>query len=347
MAGRDIVIANKGLAFSGHDLGARPLGGVESATIALAEALARQGHRVRVFNDTPRKETINGVQWQPIGAGMPWTTDLYIANRQHELLAAIPFAKKRALWLHNPASDNATWTFRPRLALFPATVVVLGEYHRTTCPPWLPQKHIKIIPLGLSQPFLTDRSLPTPRPRHAIFTSNAGRNLDWLLTVWAQRIAPFVPDAQLHIYSGPQVYRMQAGTGYNQMMATLARADALAAHGVVRHEPLGRDALAERVAAARLMLYRGHPDETFCLALAEAQALGVPCVVQPIGSVAERVRDGITGFVAADEDSFAQRAIDLLTDDGLAETMSRAAARLQRSRSWDDVARDFAALMAP
>ena len=38
------------------------------------------------------------------------------------------------------------------------------------------------------------------------------------------------------------------------------------------------------------MLYRGDPGETFCLALAEAQAMGVPAVVQPLGSVAERVR---------------------------------------------------------
>ena len=33
------------------------------------------------------------------------------------------------------------------------------------------------------------------------------------------------------------------------------------------------------------MLYKGDPGETFCLSIAEAQALGIPCVVQPIGSL--------------------------------------------------------------
>jgi glycosyltransferase involved in cell wall biosynthesis len=129
------------------------------------------------------------------------------------------------------------------------------------------------------------------------------------------------------------------------MITVLAKADTLTKHGVVRHEPVGRDLLVERIAAARVMLYRAHQRETFCLALAEAQALGVPCVVQPIGSAAERVRDGVTGFVADDDKSFARRAVELLTDDALFAEMSVASARLQRSRSWDDVARDFVALM--
>lgn len=347
MTSQDIIIANKGIPFNGRSVGRQPLGGVESATIALAEALAQRGHRVRVYNDTEAVERINGVEWRPMREGMPSSASLYIANRRQELLSALPFAKKRALWLHNPTSDLDTWKFRVRLTLFRATVVVLGEYHRTTCPAWLLRHDVRIIPLGLTSTFLADRAIGTSRPRHAIFTSNAGRNLDWLLDIWAQRISPAVPDAQLHIYSGPQVYQMRPGTGYNQMMTVLERADALAGIGVVRHAPLGRDLLAERVAAARVMLYRGHADETYCLALAEAQALGVPAIVEPIGSVTERVQDGVTGFVAPDDETFALRAIELLTNDALSDTMSLAAARLQRSRSWDDVARDFEALTLP
>ncbi len=56
---------------------------------------------------------------------------------------------------------------------------------------------------------------------------------------------------------------------------------------------------------ARVMLYRGDPGETFCLALAEAQAMGVPAVVTPLGSVGERVVDGVSGRVATSDDDFA------------------------------------------
>ncbi len=58
---------------------------------------------------------------------------------------------------------------------------------------------------------------------------------------------------------------------------------------------------------ARVMLYRGDEGETFCLALAEAQALGVPAVVQKLGAVVERVIDGVTGTIAGDDEAFVAR----------------------------------------
>ena len=94
--------------------------------------------------------------------------------------------------------------------------------------------------------------------------------------------------------------------------------------------------------AARVMLYGGHRVEAFCLSVAEAQALGVP-VVRPIAVLPERVRDGLTGFVASDEDAFARHAIALLTDDALWRAQHEAALRLQQGWSWDDMAERFEA----
>ena len=81
------------------------------------------------------------------------------------------------------------------------------------------------------------------------------------------------------------------------------------------------------------MLYRGDPGETFCLALAEAQAMGLPAVVKPLGSTPERVIDGVTGRVAEDDDGFAAAAVALLRDDNLwrrlAPRRARTAARAE------------------
>src|SRR5206468_3503174 len=97
----------------------------------------------------------------------------------------------------------------------------------------------------------------------------------------------------------------------------LGRADALADAGVRRHAPVGRHELAQALTGARVMLYRGDPGETFCLALAEAQALGVPAIVQPRGSVAERIIDDVTGRIAASDDDFVRAAVAVLRDDEL------------------------------
>jgi len=346
MSGKTIIIANRGLTFDGASIRREPSGGVESATVFLAEALARAGHRVSVYNNRDTVDSIGGVTWRPLSGGLPLRADLYIANRNHELLLHVPLAKTRALWMHNPVWEIDLWQFRAKMALLPPKVIVLGDYHRSTCPAWVAKYDVRTIPLGLPDTFLSAVPATTAPPRRAIFTSNPGRNLDWLLRVWSERIHPGLPDAELHLFSGPEVYQMRAGTGFNRMSAVLATAEAMADRGVIRHKPVGRDTLRDWVAGSRVMLYRGHEDETFCLALAEAQALGVPCVVQPIGSVVERIRDGATGFIAPDEETFARQAICLLSDDEVWLKHHRAALSSQRSRTWDNVAADFESLMS-
>lgn len=63
------------------------------------------------------------------------------------------------------------------------------------------------------------------------------------------------------------------------------------------------------------MLYPGHRDETFCLAAAEALCLGVPVATRGIGSLKERVRNGIDGVVEPDLDRLSEAVIAILTDD--------------------------------
>jgi glycosyltransferase involved in cell wall biosynthesis len=93
------------------------------------------------------------------------------------------------------------------------------------------------------------------------------------------------------------------------------------------------------------MLYRGDVGETFCLALAEAQALGVPAVVTPLGSVGERVADDVSGRVADNDDAFVEAAIAVLRDDALWRRWHLGALAGQRGLSWDEVAARYEALI--
>jgi glycosyltransferase involved in cell wall biosynthesis len=94
-----------------------------------------------------------------------------------------------------------------------------------------------------------------------------------------------------------------------------------------------------------VMLYRGDLNETFCLAVGEAQAMGVPTVVQNIGSVVERVVHDETGYVAEDDQSFIESARNLLSDDDLWQRHHNAALKSQRQWSWDDAAASFEGML--
>jgi glycosyltransferase involved in cell wall biosynthesis len=68
-------------------------------------------------------------------------------------------------------------------------------------------------------------------------------------------------------------------------------------------------------------------------------------VVQPLGSVAERVVDGQTGRVTASDDEFAEAAVALLREDALWRQDHRNALATQRGLGWNEVAARFEALI--
>ena len=129
------------------------------------------------------------------------------------------------------------------------------------------------------------------------------------------------------------------------MARVLDRARALADAGVVLRDPVSKTRLVEEYRAARVLLYRGDINETYCLAVAEPQAMGVPAVVGDLGSVVERVVDGETGVVAGDADGFADAAVRLMTDDALWRRQHAAALDRQRRWGWTEAAAAFEELI--
>jgi glycosyltransferase involved in cell wall biosynthesis len=191
--------------------------------------------------------------------------------------------------------------------------------------------------------------LPESPPPRAVFASNPQRDLRWLLALWGRAIVPAVPRAELHLY-GLRDYGYRYGEPWQETESRLGRfvpddLPAAARESLRPHPPATRDALWDAMRGARVMLYGGHRVEAFCLSVAEAQALGVPAVVRPLGALPERVRDGITGFVTPDDEVFARRAIALLTDDALWRAQHEAALRLQQGWCWDAMAARFEAEM--
>lgn len=340
-----IVLADGGIRFDGHSLEAGPLGGVETAVISITDALAARGHEVLVRNNCAAPMQRNGVDWAPISDGLPDDCDLYIANRGDSLIPLVPRARRRAFWIHNPASYLLKWRYLSKLWRFEPTILFCGPYHTTTYPRWAPDGGRVIIPYGISETFLQARPPDGTPPPRAVFTSNPMRSLDWLLDVWEQRVRPACPNAELHVFSGPTTYGQAGAAKAERMSPVLGRAAGMEELGVMLRGPVPKTQLVEELRQARVMLYRGDPGETFCLAVAEAQAVGLPAVVQPIGCLAERVVDGETGFVAPDDESFAAQAVALLTDDDLWRRQQESALARQRDWTWDRAAGAFEALI--
>ena len=100
--------------------------------------------------------------------------------------------------------------------------------------------------------------------------------------------------------------------------------------GVLRGE-----ALARAYAGMDVFVFPSHTD-TFGNVVLEALASGVPAVVTPDGGPKSLVREGSTGFVAADAD-FAGAIQRILTDPALHAKMRAQARQYALAASWDTV----------
>ena len=341
-----VVMSDDGIAFDGLTPIRSPLGGAETAFLTLAEALAARGHRVEVRNRCAAPLAHNGVNWAPLAQGVPEACDLYIANRSDHLIGLAPRARRRLFWIHNPGRYVKKWRYIRALWRWRPIIVTSGAYHQATVPRWMPSGGRVAIPYAIPEPFRHAAPLAAPLPPRAIVTSNPLRGLDWLLHVWSLHICPRVPHAEVHLYCGPSVYGAVGDAKTAAMRRVLAHAATMTERGVRVFAPLPRAELIAALRQSRVMLYRGDENETFCMAVAEAQALGVPAVVQPLGSLPERVQHNATGFVALSDNAFAEAAVALLGDDALWRRQHEAALRLQAGASADEVAQRFEAVGA-
>jgi len=321
-----IVFINGASSFDGASLRERPLGGAETVVVQLAEALAARGHSVTVLTGKPKSSHFNGVSYAPAREGEAVDADLAIAISD---ATNLNFAKapRRVVWIHNTRAFDrflrkcgplATLRYRP-------AAVVLGAYHDAQVSRFIPYSRRVVIPHAIAEPFTTAAPAETVPPPRAIHFSQPYRDAQNLVRIWAEAIHPAAPDAEFHVFCGD--WRPEGISD-----------DDLAKRRIVLRERLSKEGLVDEMRQARVMLYRGHRDETFCLAAAESITMGLPVVTAGIGSLKERVRDGETGLIGKTDEAFAAAAVRALTDDALWTRLHQGGLATRQDIGWDAVA---------
>ena len=328
-------------AFNGRSYRDNPLGGTETAFVLLAESFCKLGYKVIALTKSSESISYNGVEWKPLNTKIN-KCDIYIINRAPSLLDRAPENKHTILWLHNPANYLNKYRNLRRLLFKKIKVVCSGEFHFESVPLWL-KKRTSVIPLGLSNDVLSQEVVNDKIPDPVvIFTSSPERGLVWLSKLWVKYIKKSVPNAQLHIFAGHRTY---GGRNKNKILNIINQVKGLNDNSIKLFEPIPKNLLFKKILKSRAMLYQGDPGETFCLSIAEAQALGVPCVIKPIGCLAERVVDKVTGVIAQTDKEFCEGAIDILKNDDLWHKYRKNSLKLQRNLKWDDIAKQYIKLI--
>jgi glycosyltransferase involved in cell wall biosynthesis len=310
--------------YDGRDFKTGSVSGTQAGTMLLAEALIRRGHAATIFNKRTASVEVNGVRYRPlaeVSSVEPET--IAVSNNSISVLGEAP-TRRRVVWGRldlRLARLRKKHDILPVLRLRPH-LVVPSHYSARRTQFIIPFRSRKIIQHGIDATFLQFEPSGQPPAPVAIFASQPGRSLNLVLQAWREQIHPKLPQARLHLY----LPKLDQHPGYLENTSEI---------GVEIKGSVSKAELANAFRQARLMIYPGHKEETFCNAAAEAVATGLPVVTMGIGALGERVRHGVDGFVAPTVEGMGEHALRVFQDDALWRKLHAAGIEISKARGWD------------
>ena len=317
----------------------RPLGGTETAIVRLAEALRQRGHGVTVFTTHPGAAS-GFRQVDTIGAAEG--CDVLLAVRGWQPLYSVIPAAVRVLWAHDAADSMLHLGLGDRrvVSRIDALLALSGWHAETLCSAsGFPPKKTFVQPNGVHLPYFAGGE--ERRRKRLVYTSTPHRGLELLPSIWEQ-VKERHPEAELHVFSGFDVYAGGNGAGYANEAAYTRALKLLSGMSDVhvRGNVLQRE-LARELMRSAVLAYPNIFPETSCISAMEAQAAGCAVVTSGLGALPETV--GEAGVIVSEtpgtpayERAFVEAVDRLLRDDALIGRLSaNGRRRAENELGWD------------
>ncbi len=322
------------------------LGGSEEAVIRLSKELAKIGWKVTVYADPGENAGIHdGVEYRSWYDMNPKDSfNVLILWRAIGFVDVNPKAKFTMLWLHD-VPNNPDFT-QERLDKVDK-IAVLSEYHKSILRMHkngtyhkIPDEKIFITSNGISDINITQWKGNSKR---IIYASSPDRGLVYLLKNWPTVIQE-VPDAELHIFYGFNLFDIAHKNNPAQMALKKKWMDMMKQKGIVFHGRVGQDALHYEFSKSGIWAYPTDFTEISCITAMKAQACGSIPVVTNYAALEETVKNGLKVDVDIQtpegQKEYFEALIGLLKDSKQQEEIREPMMKwAQEYYKWDNVAK--------
>lgn len=344
------------------------IGGSEEAVIYLGKELTKMGWKVTVYGNPGEKAgDFDGVTY------LPW----YDANTKDEFNVLIlwrfigfldvnPKAKFKMLWLHD-VPNNPDFT-KERVDKLDK-IAVLSEYHKSLLrmfnngrPERIPDSKIFVTANGIptipttivDEASVTDGAdgsivIPTKRKSNVlVYSSSPDRGLIYLLNMWPS-VLKEVPDAELHIFYGFQVFDAVSQGNPGRMAWKKEIMEKMRQPGIVYHGRVGHDELHRFMANTSIWAYPTDFTEISCITGMKAQRFGAIPVCTTLAALNETVRNGLKVDVDITEEEGQQEyfnaLVGLMKDKAKQEEIrSSMVVWAEKKFDWVNIAQDWVRL---
>lgn len=180
--------------------------------------------------------------------------------------------------------------------------------------------------------------------KRIIYTSSYDRGLQHLLEMWPD-IRKAVPDAELEVFYGWQLFDKFYKDNPSSMMWKAKIVELLGQEGIMKHGRLPQPELAKEMETCGIWAYPTHFGEINCISAIKAQAYGCEPVVISYAALQETVQYGrkVNGDIYDQEtkDEYKKQLIDVLQNPMSDEKRKEMSKWATEKYSWDKLAKDW------
>ena len=323
-----IIIDNSNLSYDGDDIDGTIVRGTEASLIILAEQFIKMGIEVDYCNCINDKKRVKGVNYynkKNINKNLIY--DLAIAISDANEFDRVSSIKKAVFSNSNQPIEK----FIRKKQLIPflkfkPTLITLCDYQFRKRSFFTSFYGKKTIPITVDPKFLNVEIDINHLPeRKVVYNIRSNRNLDKLIKIWCEKIFPINNEFKLYITPGLIDYN-NYHINNNIFLRTIG----------------SRTDMIDELKNYRGLTYLGHKSDIFTLTAEEAIKLCLPVVTFGIGSLKERVAHMETGFIAKNDEEFADYTIKLLNNDNFYLDLKKKMYKKRKENNWDFIANQWA-----
>lgn len=304
------------------------IGGSEEAVVYMSQELKKKGWRVTVYaNPGPDAGDHDGVTyktWWDLNPKDEFNT--LILWRYIGFADFNPITKCTLLWLHD-VPNNPDFT-KERVDKIDK-IAVLSEYHKSLLRMSVDGEFVE---MPENKVLLTANGVPEMKvpekwegnPRRMIYASSPDRGLPYLLYMWP-KIREEVPDAELHVFYGFQVFDAIYKDNPSRMKWKENLMKMMRQPGITYHGRVGHEQLHQEYAKSGIWAYPTDFTEISCISAMKAQIMGAVPVCTTIGALDETVRNGM------------KVDVDITTEDGQKEYLAALVDTLKNEKKQEEI----------
>lgn len=336
------------LPFKADSLDNRPLGGIETAVIRLAEAISSLGQEVFVLSSENNPQASEPLYIPLSGLSLLGEVDLLIAVRNWTPLTMNIPAKIRMLWTGDSYDQfqNAGIGDARLVSLIDRLLCVSEWQKATLCTSsGFPREKTMILRNGFHAPYFHEGAIER-HPKRLIYTSTPYRGLSHLPRLF-RKIVALHPDAELRVCSGFDVYAGKENypeviiKEFEAVKADLESIPSCTFLGNIKQREL-----ANELRSATILAYPNTFEETSCIAVLEAKAAGCIPVTSKRAALPETVGSGgicVEGEPGTEsfDKSFIESIDKILSDVKIKERHQTACKNESKTTSWDNISKNF------